>query len=69
MEERRRESRDLQPGAKFEKEHECETGPEQYVELPQVGFRRAGEHSHEPLLPVREPTRMRAGGFQPLLIF
>jgi hypothetical protein len=69
MEERGLESRDLQPGAEFEKEHDCETGPQESVELPQVGFRRAGERGHEPLLPVRGPRHMRAGGFQSLAIF
>ncbi len=36
MEEGGLESRDLQPGGDFKKEHQAEAGPEQRVELPQV---------------------------------
>ena len=69
MEERRLEVRDLQPRGDFKEEHDSEAGPEQCVELPQVGFRHAGQRGHKPLVPVRRPNDRRIGGFQPLAIF
>ena len=66
MEERGLESRNIQPGAEFEKEHDSEPGSEQYVELPQIGFRRSGKHGHEPLLPVRGASHPQTGGFRSL---